>query len=74
MTEWRRTSQPVVTAALPMDKVEKTVKDLEWPFGGGGVMWTEEEGEKKQGKGSASVEEVIAEPRWIFEEIFDFDK
>ncbi|XP_026040172.1 zona pellucida sperm-binding protein 3d.2 isoform X3 [Astatotilapia calliptera] len=43
MTEWRWTSQPVVTAALPMDKVEKTVKDLDWPFGGGGVMWTEEE-------------------------------
>uniref|UniRef100_I3J1N7 Zona pellucida sperm-binding protein 3 n=1 Tax=Oreochromis niloticus TaxID=8128 RepID=I3J1N7_ORENI len=74
MTEWRWMSQPVVTAALPMDKVEKTVKELEWPFGGGGVMWTEEEGEEKQGKGSAFVEEVIAEPRRIFEEIFDFDK
>lgn len=71
-------------AATPMGKVESVVKELEWPFGGGGVTWVEVEGEEKQVKGSAVVEEQVeeeeeemeevTEPRTIFEDIFDFDK
>lgn len=71
-------------AATPMGKVESVVKELEWPFGGGGVTWVEVEGEEQQVKGSAVVEEQVeeeeeemeevTEPRTIFEDIFDFDK
>ena len=66
-----------------MGKVESVVKELEWPFGGGGVTWVEMEGEEQQVKGSAVVEEQeeeeeemeeVTEPRTIFEDIFDFDK
>ncbi|XP_073341138.1 zona pellucida sperm-binding protein 3d.2 [Pagrus major] len=79
VTEWRTTLQPEEMAATPMGKVESVVKELEWPFGGGGVTWVEVEGEEQQVKGSAVVEEEeeeeeVTEPRTIFEEIFDFDK
>lgn len=64
-----------------MGKVESVVKELEWPFGGGGVTWVEVEGEEQQVKVSAVVEEQeeeemeeVTEPRTIFEDIFDFDK
>lgn len=64
-----------------MGKVESVVKELEWPFGGGGVTWVEVEGEEQQVKGSAVVEEQeeeemeeVTEPRTIFEDIFAFDK
>ncbi|XP_070767889.1 zona pellucida sperm-binding protein 3d.2 [Enoplosus armatus] len=75
VTERRTTSQPEAITATPVGKVENTTKELEWPFGGGGVMWVEVEGEEKQVKGSAVVEEgEVTVPRTIFEEIFDFDK
>ena len=74
-------------AATSMGKVESVVKELEWPFGGGGVTWVEVEGEEQQVKGSAAVveeeeeqemeeeeKEEVTEPRTIFEEIFDFEK
>lgn len=68
-------------AATSMGKVESVVKELEWPFGGGGVTWVEVEGEEQQVKGSAVVEEQeeeemeeVTEPRTIFEDIFAFDK
>ena len=74
-------------AATSMGKVESVVKELEWPFGGGGVTWVEVEGEEQQVKGSAAVveeeeeqemeeeeKEGVTEPRTIFEEIFDFEK
>ncbi|XP_069032054.1 zona pellucida sperm-binding protein 3d.2 [Embiotoca jacksoni] len=73
-TERRKTPRPGATLA---------VKELEWPFGGGGVTWVEEGGEEKEVKGSAEQEEeeeeeedeeVMTEPRRIFEEIFDFDE
>ncbi|XP_076592871.1 zona pellucida sperm-binding protein 3d.2 [Chaetodon auriga] len=77
VTAWTRsTLQPEETAVTPVGKV-KSVMELQWPFGGGGVTWVEEEGEEKQVKGSAVVEEEeeeFTEPRTIFEEIFDFDK
>lgn len=58
-----------------MGKVDSTVKELKWPFGGGGVMWAEGEGEEKNVKGSAVVEvEEVTVPRVIFEEIFGLDK
>ncbi len=75
VTEWRTTLQHEVTATTTVGKVENVAKELEWPFGGGGVTWVEVEGEEKQVKGSAVVEEVeVTEPYTIFEEIFDFDK
>nr|XP_046255999.1 zona pellucida sperm-binding protein 3d.2 [Scatophagus argus] len=75
MTEWMTTSQPKETPVTPAGKVGSTLKELEWPFGGGGVTWFEAEGEEKQVKGSAVVEaEEATIPRTIFEEIFDFDK
>lgn len=69
-------------AVTPMGKVENKVKELKWPYGGGGVTWIEVEGEQQQQrvKGSAVVEkekvkeEVVTQPRTIFEEIFIFDK
>ncbi|XP_039974372.1 zona pellucida sperm-binding protein 3d.2 isoform X2 [Xiphias gladius] len=74
VTEWSKTSQPEAIAVTLMGKGESTVKDLEWPFGGGGVKWVEVEGEERRVKGSAVVEEeVVTEPHRIFEEIFDFD-
>ncbi|XP_040899676.1 zona pellucida sperm-binding protein 3d.2 [Toxotes jaculatrix] len=75
VTEWSTTSQPEAKSVTLKGKVENTVKELEWPFGGGGVEWVELEGEERQVKGSAVVEEEeVTEPRRIFEEIFDFDK
>lgn len=75
MTEWRTTLQPEETPVTAMGKVDSMVKELEWPFGGGGVMWIEGEGEEKQVKGSAVVEvEEVTVPRTIFEEIFGMDK
>ncbi|XP_030014719.1 zona pellucida sperm-binding protein 3d.2 isoform X2 [Sphaeramia orbicularis] len=59
-------------------KVEEPGNVLEWPFGGNGVTWVEAEGEERQVKGSAVVEEEeeeeLAKPRLVFEDIFNFDK
>ena len=76
VTERGTMSQPEAKAAVPMDKTEIAVREADWPFGGGGVKWAEVEGEESWAKGSAVVEEeeVVTEPRRIFEEIFDFDK
>ncbi|XP_062279141.1 zona pellucida sperm-binding protein 3d.2 [Scomber scombrus] len=78
VTERMTSSQPEATAATLMGKVEDTVRELEWPFGGGGVKWVEVEGGEKQVKGSAVVEEEkeeeVIEPRRTFEDVFDFDK
>ncbi|XP_042346674.1 zona pellucida sperm-binding protein 3d.2 [Plectropomus leopardus] len=78
VTDWRTTSQ----AETSRGKVVNMVGELKWPFGGEGVTWVEVEGEEKQVKGSAVVEEeeeeeeveVVTIPRTIFEDIFDFDK
>ncbi|KAM9353537.1 zona pellucida sperm-binding protein 3d.2 [Symphorus nematophorus] len=72
VTEWRTTLQP--KAVSPMGKVKSTVKELEWPFRSGGVVWVEVEGEEKQMKGSAVVEEEATQPRLAFEDIFEFDE
>ncbi|TKS82476.1 Zona pellucida sperm-binding protein 3 [Collichthys lucidus] len=84
--ERRTTLHPKKVAVTPTGKVENKVKELKWPYGGGGVTWIEEEGEEQQqAKGSAVVEkekvkekvkeeEVVTRPRTIFEEIFIFDK
>ncbi|KAG7475665.1 hypothetical protein JOB18_035381 [Solea senegalensis] len=54
---------------------ESTVKDMDWPFRGGGVTWVGLEGDQKRVKGSAVVDqETVTEPHRIFEETFDFDK
>nr|XP_033495763.1 zona pellucida sperm-binding protein 3d.2 isoform X2 [Epinephelus lanceolatus] len=89
LTERRTTSKPEAKAVTLMGKVENTVGELEWPFGGEGVAWVEVEDEEKQVKGSAVVEEeeevvkeeeeevqvdVVTQPRLIFEDIFGFDK
>ncbi|KAM6995279.1 zona pellucida sperm-binding protein 3d.2 [Tautogolabrus adspersus] len=74
------TPHPETTEVTKSGKVESTVKELEWPFGGGGVQWVELEEEEEQVKGSAVVEEeeeeeeVVTQSRTIFEEIFDFAK
>ncbi|XP_053182832.1 zona pellucida sperm-binding protein 3d.2 [Scomber japonicus] len=57
VTERKTSSKPEATAATLKGKVEDTVRELEWPFGGGGVTWVEVEGEEKQVKGSAVVVE-----------------
>ncbi|XP_035862613.1 zona pellucida sperm-binding protein 3d.2 isoform X1 [Sander lucioperca] len=78
VTEWRASSQPEVIAVTLMGKVENTGKELEWLSGGKGVTWIEMDDEEKQVKGSAVVmevkEEVVTQPRTIFEDIFEFDK
>ncbi|XP_044216395.1 zona pellucida sperm-binding protein 3d.2 isoform X1 [Thunnus albacares] len=83
VTEQMTTSHPEATAATMLGKVEDSVRELEWPFGGGGVKWVEVEGEERRVKGSAVVEEEekeeeedeeVTEPRRTFEDIFDFDK
>lgn len=73
MTEQRKTLQSGETPVSATGKVES--KELDWPFGGGGVMWVDAYGEEKHMKGSAVVE--VAEgtvPRTIFEEVFGLDK
>ncbi|XP_023140344.2 zona pellucida sperm-binding protein 3d.2 isoform X1 [Amphiprion ocellaris] len=75
VTKRKRMSTPEKTAVTVVGKAENMEEELEWPFGGGGVVWEEEKGEEKQVKGSAVVEEKeVGEPRRIFEEIFDFDE
>ncbi|XP_078108429.1 zona pellucida sperm-binding protein 3d.2 [Sander vitreus] len=77
VTEWRASSQPEVIAVTLMSKLENTGKELKWLSGGEGVTWVEMDDEEKQVKGSAVVEvkkEVVAQPRTIFEDIFEFDK
>ncbi|XP_071763237.1 zona pellucida sperm-binding protein 3d.2 [Centroberyx gerrardi] len=73
MPETKTTSQPEqqkVTAP-----VEKTVKELDWPFAGGGVKWVEAGGDERRVKGFAVVEEErLTEPRRIFEDVFGLDK
>ncbi|KAG7216556.1 hypothetical protein INR49_002043, partial [Caranx melampygus] len=42
VTEWSKAnSQSEVKAVTPNGKMKSTVKELEWPFGGGGVQWVE---------------------------------
>lgn len=73
VTEQRKTLQSGKTPVSAAGKVES--KELDWPFGGGGVMWVEGYGEEKHIKGSAVVEvEEGAVPRTIFEEVFGLDK
>ncbi|XP_034553638.1 zona pellucida sperm-binding protein 3d.2 isoform X2 [Notolabrus celidotus] len=83
VTKMKTTLQPEAIEVTKTGKVENTVKELEWPFGGEGVLWVELEEEKeKEVKGSAVVEEEeeeeeeeeVTRPRTIFEEIFGFDK
>ncbi|XP_035528691.1 zona pellucida sperm-binding protein 3d.2 [Morone saxatilis] len=75
VTERRTTLQLEETAVTPVGKAASPVKELEWLFGAGGLTWVEEEGEEKQVKGFAVVEEKkVTEPRTVFEDIFDFDK
>lgn len=67
--------QPEGTPVTAMGKVDSMVKELRWPFGGGGVTWTEGGGEERNVRGSAVVErEEVTVPRIIFEEIFGLDK
>ncbi|XP_061573954.1 zona pellucida sperm-binding protein 3d.2 [Cololabis saira] len=87
----RRTGSVTAAAAAPemmrwRSWPEETVGEREWPFGGRGLTWVEEEREEKQVeeereekqvKGSAYVEveeEGFTEPRRTFEDIFVFDK
>jgi len=61
-------SLPEEAADILMGKVEKTVTDVGWPFRGGAVTWVEDEGDERQVKGSAVVEdeeETGAEPQSI---------
>ncbi|XP_041843864.1 zona pellucida sperm-binding protein 3d.2 isoform X2 [Melanotaenia boesemani] len=78
LSKWKWRSWPEETAEVLMGKVEKTVTELEWPFTGGGVMWSEQEGEEKQMKGSAAVEAEeelkVKELHRIFEDVFGFDE
>ncbi|XP_028326220.1 zona pellucida sperm-binding protein 3d.2 [Gouania willdenowi] len=57
------------------------VTEQEWPYGGVGVTWLEEDGEDLLVKGSAVVEqeeeeeeEDFVKPHRIFENIFEFDQ
>ncbi|XP_056142981.1 zona pellucida sperm-binding protein 3d.2 [Lampris incognitus] len=81
------TAQPEERGVTAVTKEAKGVRESEeWPFGGGGVKWVEEEGDRKRVRGFAvvveeeeveekvKVKEEVTEPRRIFEEIFDFDK
>ncbi|XP_054477469.1 zona pellucida sperm-binding protein 3d.2 isoform X2 [Anoplopoma fimbria] len=82
VTESTTNSQPKTIPEHLIGKVEDTLQELEWPFGGEGLTWFEVEGEEKQVKGSAVVEEEeeeekkmeVTQPYTIFEEIFDFDE
>ncbi|XP_074539859.1 zona pellucida sperm-binding protein 3d.2 [Halichoeres trimaculatus] len=84
VTKPKTTLQPEATKVTKTGKVEHTVKELEWPFGGEGVLWVELEEEEKleEVKGSAVVkeeeeeeeEEQVKQPRTIFEEVFGLDK
>ncbi|XP_054637312.1 zona pellucida sperm-binding protein 3d.2 isoform X2 [Dunckerocampus dactyliophorus] len=50
-------------------KVDDTVTEREWPFGGGRV-----EEEEEMVKGSAVVVEEVRQPRRTFEDIFEFEE
>ncbi|XP_061884709.1 zona pellucida sperm-binding protein 3d.2 isoform X1 [Entelurus aequoreus] len=53
-------------------RLNHTVTETEWPIGGGGVEWVEEEEEVV--KGSAVVLEEVKQPRRTFEDLFEFDQ
>ncbi len=75
VTESKKTLQPEDITVTSVGKMENRPKEMKWPFGGGGVMWVEVEGEEEQMKGSAVMEEEeVIPPHTVFEEIFDFEK